>query len=267
MASPGATSPRWDSKQYLAYRPRYPDALFNEIMAFGVPSGDAALDVGCASGQVIPALASRFSRIVGIDLDPSALALAVKEPNVEYSVGTAEATGLLDASVDLITAGAAVHWFDTPAFFAEARRVLKPGGVLACWCYNSTPTFPGDAAAGEAAFSRIRSILWPFCHPRLQEVMEKGYTVYVAPAEAALSGVELRQVPMAWTASVGTVVGWIRSWSAYLTMCEERGATAAEAAVVAFQEELLAATGAASLDAPLTITLTLDLLLAKKPSE
>lgn len=226
-----------------------------------------AVDVGCASGQVTAALAARFARVVGVDLDVSAMALATAAPNVEFRAAVAEATGLPPAAADLITAGAALHWFNTPAFVAEALRVLRPGGVLACWCYNASPEFPGNAAAGAAAFDRVRAALWPYCHPRLQEVMDKGYSVYVGPVAAAMAGVELRRVPMAWAASMGTVVGWVRSWSAYITMCEERGAGEAEAAVTAFEAELLAATGAPSLDAPLTVTLTLDLLLARKPAE
>jgi len=48
--------------------------------------------------------------------------------------GTAEATGLPDASVDWAVAGQAFHWFDQDAAAAEFRRILKPGGRAAiCW--------------------------------------------------------------------------------------------------------------------------------------
>ncbi|HEX2906966.1 MAG TPA: methyltransferase domain-containing protein, partial [Phototrophicaceae bacterium] len=45
--------------------------------------------------------------------------------------GTAEATGLSEASVDLIVAGQAFHWFDKDATKPEFQRILKPGGYVA----------------------------------------------------------------------------------------------------------------------------------------
>jgi len=45
--------------------------------------------------------------------------------------GSAEATTLPNASVDLITAGQAFHWFDSAAARKEFVRILKPGGFVA----------------------------------------------------------------------------------------------------------------------------------------
>jgi SAM-dependent methyltransferase len=45
--------------------------------------------------------------------------------------GQAEATGLGDRSVDLVTAGQAFHWFSVPESRAEFRRILRPGGGVA----------------------------------------------------------------------------------------------------------------------------------------
>ena len=57
--------------------------------------------------------------------------------------GTAEDTGLADASVEMIAVGRALHWFHVEKALAEFRQVLKPGGwvaILAC----------GRAEAGRA---------------------------------------------------------------------------------------------------------------------
>ncbi|WP_211263129.1 methyltransferase domain-containing protein [Thioalkalivibrio nitratireducens] len=48
---------------------------------------------------------------------------------------------------DLITVGQALHWFDFPAFYAEAARVLRPGGVLAAWGYGLMQVSPAVDAA------------------------------------------------------------------------------------------------------------------------
>jgi SAM-dependent methyltransferase len=50
---------------------------------------------------------------------------------VEVRDGTAEATGLPDASADAVTVAQAFHWFDVPRALAEIHRVLRADGVLA----------------------------------------------------------------------------------------------------------------------------------------
>jgi len=45
--------------------------------------------------------------------------------------GTAEATGLEDQSIDLVTCAQAFHWFDPEKTSVEFRRILKPGGLTA----------------------------------------------------------------------------------------------------------------------------------------
>src|SRR5581483_8552501 len=54
----------------------------------------------------------------------------------EYRVAPAEASGLADGTVALIGVAQALHWFDLDRFYAEARRVLSPGGLLAVWTYG-----------------------------------------------------------------------------------------------------------------------------------
>ncbi len=61
---------------------------------------------------------------------------------------SAEGAPLKPASVDLVTVGQALHWFDFDRFYAEVRRVAKPGGILAAWTY---PFF----SAGTDVDSRI----------------------------------------------------------------------------------------------------------------
>lgn len=53
-------------------------------------------------------------------------------PDVRALAGTAERIPLPDASVDAITVGQALHWFDLDRAVPEMARVLAPGGVLAC---------------------------------------------------------------------------------------------------------------------------------------
>lgn len=40
-----------------------------------------------------------------------------------------------DGTVQLISAGAALHWFQLDAFFLEVRRALCNNGILVVYCY------------------------------------------------------------------------------------------------------------------------------------
>ncbi len=123
------------AEQYAAYRPSYPGELF-DWLANIAPQREFAWDCGAGSGQATAALAARFKHVLGTDISTAQLASAPSLPNVEYRVTPAEASGLPDHSVDLVTVAQALHWFDLPKFYAEVQRVLKPSGVVAVWCYN-----------------------------------------------------------------------------------------------------------------------------------
>ena len=57
-------------------------------------------------------------------------------PTVEYREGQAENIELKEESVDMVVAGASVHWFDLSKFFQEVKRVLKPAGCLTVFAYR-----------------------------------------------------------------------------------------------------------------------------------
>jgi ubiquinone/menaquinone biosynthesis C-methylase UbiE len=76
--------------------------------------------------------------MIATDASAEQIASATRCDNVEYRVAPAEQTGLPDASIDLVTVAQALHWFDRERFFAEVKRVLRPGGVLALWVYATS---------------------------------------------------------------------------------------------------------------------------------
>ena len=115
---------------YAAARPTYPDALFKRLAALA-PAATRAWDCGTGSGQAAMGLARWFARVDATDASAEQIAHAIPHERVHYAVGTAEASGLPDRSCDLVSVAQALHWFDRPRFFEEARRVLKPGGIIA----------------------------------------------------------------------------------------------------------------------------------------
>ncbi|XP_038576054.1 putative methyltransferase DDB_G0268948 [Micropterus salmoides] len=128
---------------YWKYRISPPDHLIQQVIDFlekqkGRPF-ELAVDVGCGSGQGTVLLAKHFASVVGTDVSPAQLEVAVQQankPNITYRQSVAEELPFADSSVDLMTAMSAFHWFDRPRFLQEAHRVLKPHGCLALLNYT-----------------------------------------------------------------------------------------------------------------------------------
>ncbi|GAA5125216.1 class I SAM-dependent methyltransferase [Alloalcanivorax gelatiniphagus] len=120
--------------RYQNHRPDYPDSLF-AALAQRAPARRLALDLGCGSGQACRALGAHFQQVLGADVSLEQLR-AAPPGGAHYLAARADALPLADASLDLITVAQALHWFPLPAFFHEAGRVLRPGGVLAIISYG-----------------------------------------------------------------------------------------------------------------------------------
>ena len=59
-----------------------------------------------------------------------------RKANIFYSVENAEKTLFTSNKFDLITVAQAIHWFEFDNFYHEAKRTLKPGGVIAVIGYD-----------------------------------------------------------------------------------------------------------------------------------
>jgi ubiquinone/menaquinone biosynthesis C-methylase UbiE len=92
-----------------------------------------ALDVACGTGMSAVALAQFAATVVGLDISPEMMRVAPAAANVTYMLGRAEWLPLADGAIDAVTCSSGVHWFDQDGFFAELRRVVRPGGWIALY--------------------------------------------------------------------------------------------------------------------------------------
>ena len=115
---------------YVRYRPGYPDAVLGLLgRECGLGPTKTVADVGSGTGILTRLLLDARATVFAIE--PNA---AMREA-AEHELGThrgfhsvaakAEATGLPGASVDLVVAAQAFHWFDRPAARREFDRILR----------------------------------------------------------------------------------------------------------------------------------------------
>ena len=134
-----------------------------------------------------------------------------------YRVAPSEdAPGLDDATVDLVTAGQAVHWFDQRRFFESVKRVGAPGGAVAVWAYDLF-TVP-ESAAMEAVFHAFHDRVEGYW-PQERALVARHYADLLFPFE------EIRIPPVTMTAAwdLERVLGYLSTWSAVKRCAKETG--------------------------------------------
>lgn len=123
---------RFDGRadSYAKGRPGYPAELIERLAAWAELSPERAVaDIGAGTGIFSAQLAEAGTRVFAVEPNDdmrqrSNLSGSVSQ-HVTWVNGTAEHTGLADASIDLVTAAQAFHWFDGPAFRTECLRILR----------------------------------------------------------------------------------------------------------------------------------------------
>jgi malonyl-CoA O-methyltransferase len=90
------------------------------------------VDLGCATGRGAEALAARFgdATVLAVDASAGMLRSAQFRKRVTALGGDAERLPLRTHCVDLLFANLVLPWCRPDMVFAEAARVLAPGGIL-----------------------------------------------------------------------------------------------------------------------------------------
>lgn len=199
---------------YAQFRPRYPDTLAHYLAGLA-QDHDLAWECGCGNGQLSGLLAGHFTQVIATDASEAQIARARAHPGVQFQASPAEESGQPDESVDLIVAAQAAHWFDLPAFYAEVRRVARPGAVLALVSYGLHEINPVIDALVRAFYHEPLDAYWP---PERAHV-ESGYASLPFPFLDHPTPDLVMQAQ--W--DYAQFLGYLETWSAFQRWQAEAG--------------------------------------------
>lgn len=238
------------SADYQRYRPHYPEALFDQLRRECLGQG-LAWDCACGTGQAASRLSEHFRLVVATDASTKQIEQAqhtqraqidecagsvetASAARVQFRIANAEASGLADGSVDLITVAQALHWFDRPRFYREAERVLRAGGLLAVWCYSLARSDPPLDAIVDHLYHDIVGPYWP----AERRWVETGYRDIDFP----FAELEFGPFQMSSEWRLEQLLGYLATWSAVRRFREAIG----EDPIAQIAPELAAAWGDAA---------------------
>jgi SAM-dependent methyltransferase len=188
---------------YAIFRPGYPQELFDYLGSIA-PSRQLGWDCGTGNGQAAVRLVSVFDRVIATDASERQIANALPHEHVEYRVAAAENSGIQSGTIDLIMVAQALHWFDLARFYAEARRVLKPNGVVAASAYNLLHIEP---AIDEVVNRYYNEVIGPFWPPERELVEQFADLPFPFPE------IDAPKFEMTAHWNLDHLLGYLRSWS------------------------------------------------------
>lgn len=249
---------------YAVFRPTYPQSLFEEVTAYAnktqsTSKSTLCLDIGSGTGQATVELAKHFTKVVGVEGSKSQREAAAKGDNIEYVDGVAEKLPAEDASVDLICAAQAAHWFDLPKFYKECLRALRPGGSVAIWGYAHAQLDNKEALAVYKDFHF--KVLGPYWDER-RKIVDDYYKDIVIPDTFTRRERVMRSMGKEMT--LARFMDYVGTMSALKTYKEKLPSKPDPR--IALEEALLKAyNGSDSTKVEVKLTHSIPLILGQKP--
>lgn len=127
------------------FRPPYPEELLDLLVGLAGHRAARVLDLGAGDGSLARPLASRVATVDAVEPSEAMIASGRRLPGgdaagLSWHLGSAESFTCA-GPYDLVTIGAALHWFDLPAVTRRLRAVMAPGAMIAV--VDRTATVPG----------------------------------------------------------------------------------------------------------------------------
>jgi SAM-dependent methyltransferase len=146
------------ASRYDRYRPRPPRVLLDVLCRYArVDQPAVVVDLGCGTGLSTRAWSGVAVRAIGVEPNAAMLAAAPRAPGIEYREAFAQETGLDDGCADIVTCSQSLHWMEPEPTFAEAARILRPGGVFAAYDYDWPPIVDPELDAAYVEYQRRRA--------------------------------------------------------------------------------------------------------------
>ena len=200
---------------YARFRPTYPPELIN-YLAHLPPAKHAAWDCGTGNGQVAVQLAEYFDEVFATDISEKQVREAPAHPRIRYALEPGEQCSAPDDAFDLIVVAQAIHWFDFDRFYAEVRRVSKPGGVLAVVGYGLFQT--DSSALNEVIRQFYTEIVGPYWDPE-RRYLDEAYRTIPFPFEE----IRTPEFSMQYRWSLDDLLGYLGTWSAVQHFERQKG--------------------------------------------
>ncbi len=213
------------SENYVKFRPGYPPELYKFLRKI-CGQKTRAWDCGTGNGQVAGELADFFAEVKATDISENQLSQAIQKSNISYSLQPAEKTGFPNGFFDLVTVAQAIHWFDFEAFYAEVKRVLKPGGYIAVIGYE---LFRSNPQTNKIIDHFYRETVGPFWYPERKYLEEKYQTIPFPFEEVNTPEFSAKE-----TWSRERLLGYLNTWSSVKNYERQKG----ENPVALIEEEL-----------------------------
>ncbi|MEX1240414.1 MAG: class I SAM-dependent methyltransferase [Cyclobacteriaceae bacterium] len=203
------------AKEYAAFRPTYPEELYNFIFNHAKKSS-CAWDCATGNGQVARYLANHFERVYATDISKAQLDNAFRAKNIFYSVTPAEQTPFTSNQFDLITVAQALHWFNLSDFYKEVMRTARSGGLIAVWGYALLSINP-EIDKLFMDFYKIR--IEPYWDDA-RKLVDNHYRGLPFPFDEIVC--PAFDITVQWTS--GQFAGYLNSWSAVQKCITRNGA-------------------------------------------
>lgn len=168
---------------YDDVRPTPPAAFGELIRRYLGGRADLVVDLGSGTGLSSRWAATWAGEVIGVEPSDDMRTTAEGHPGhptatVSYTAGWSHDTGLADGVADVITVVQALHWMEPTATFAEAARLLRPGGVFAVIDCDFPPVV-GDVAVERA---------WDECRRQMRVCESRLLDGHSGPALSAPIG-------------------------------------------------------------------------------
>lgn len=194
-----------NSSLYAQFRPGYSLEIVDFILK-KTKEKEVAWDCGTGNGQVAIKLADHFTRVEATDISLQQIQNALQSPAIHYTLQPAEKTNFPNDRFDLLTVGQAVHWFNFESFYKEAKRTLKPGGIIAILGYG---LFRSNRETNRIIDHFYSEVIGPYWDPE-RKYLDENYNTIPFPFREIEAPVFTSQ--NLW--SFERLEGYLRTWSA-----------------------------------------------------